>query len=328
MKPAPSPTNAASRRDFLAGAAVAAASATLTSLTPAVHAAGSDILRIGLIGCGSRGTGAAEQALRADKNTKLVAMGDMFPDKLQKSLSHLKRTSGIADRIDVKPDSSFTGFNAYQSVIEMADVVLLTTPPHFRPLHLKAAVAAGKHIFAEKPCAVDAQGVRAVLRACEEAKKKNLAVVAGLCWRYHHGMRETMKRVHDGSIGPITALQCTYNTGGLWSVKRQPGWSDMEWQLRNWLYFTWLSGDFNVEQHIHSIDKMAWVMKNEYPIRVVGSGGRQVRTDPLYGNIFDHHTVVYEYASGVKLFSACRQQVGCAQDVSDHIMGTKGYLPH
>lgn len=323
MKSDSSSQHAATRRDFLAGAAAAAAGATFASLTPAVHAAGSDILRIGLIGCGNRGTGAAEQALRADKNSKLVAMGDMFADKLQKSLDHLKRTAGIAERIDVKPESSFTGFNAYQSVIEMSDVVLLTTPPHFRPLHLKAAVAASKHIFAEKPCAVDAAGVRTVLKACEEGKKKNLAIVAGLCWRYHHGMRETMKRVHDGSIGDITALQCTYNTGGLWSEKRQPGWSDMEWQLRNWLYFTWLSGDFNVEQHIHSIDKMAWAMQNDYPLRAVGSGGRQVRTDPLYGNIFDHHTVVYEYASGVKLFSACRQQVGCAHDVSDHIMGTK-----
>lgn len=323
MNETSSSRNAATRRDFLAGAAVAAAGATLTSLTPAVHAAGSDTLRIGLIGCGNRGTGAAEQALKADKNTKLVAMGDMFPDKLQKSLSQLKRTSAIADRVDVKPETSFTGFNAYKSVIEMADVVLLTTPPHFRPLHLKAAVAAGKHIFAEKPCAVDAPGVRAVLKACEEAKQKNIAVVAGLCWRYHHGMQETMKRVHDGSIGPITALQCTYNTGGLWSVKRLPGWSDMEWQLRNWLYFTWLSGDFNVEQHIHSIDKMAWAMQNEYPVRAVGSGGRQVRTDPIYGHIFDHHTVVYEYANGVKLFSACRQQVGCVGDVSDHIMGAK-----
>jgi predicted dehydrogenase len=317
--------SAATRRDFLAGAVVAAAGVTLTSLTPAVHAGGSDVLRIGLIGCGSRGTGAAEQALRADKNNKLVAMGDMFPDKLKKSLTQLKGTSAIADRIDVKPAYCFTGFDAYKSVIEVSDVVLLTTPPHFRPLHLQAAVAAGKHVFAEKPCAVDAPGVRVVLHACEEAKKKNLAVVAGLCWRYHHGMRETMKRVHDGTIGAITALQCTYNTGGLWSVNRvsHPEWTDMEWQLRNWLYFTWLSGDFNVEQHIHSIDKMAWAMQNEYPIRAVGSGGRQVRTDPLYGNIFDHHTVVYEYASGVKLFSACRQQVGCAHDVSDHIMGSK-----
>ena len=324
MKPAPSSTNAATRRDFLAGAAVAAAGATLTSLTPAVHAAGNDVLRIGLIGCGGRGTGAAMQALRADKNTRLLAMGDMFDDKLQYSLGKLKQVADIADRIDVKPESSFTGFNAYKSVIEMSDVVLLTTPPHFRPLHLKAAVAAGKHIFAEKPCAVDALGVRAVLKACEEAKKKNLVLVAGLCWRYHHGMRATIDWVHKGIIGDITALQCTYNTGGLWSVRRKPGWSDMEWQLRNWLYFTWLSGDFNVEQHIHSLDKMAWVMQNEYPVRAVGSGGRQVRTDPLYGHIFDHHTVVYEYANGVKLFSACRQQVGCAPDVSDHIVGTNG----
>jgi predicted dehydrogenase len=321
----PSSTNAATRRDFLTGAAATAAGATLATLIPPVHAAGNDMLRVGLIGCGSRGTGAAEQALRADKNVKLVTMGDMFADKLKKSLEHLQNNSTVAGRVDVKPESCFTGFNAYKSVIEMSDVVLLTTPPHFRPIHLKAAVAAGKHIFAEKPCAVDAPGVRAVLDACEEAKKKNLIIVAGLCWRYHHGMRETMKRVYDGTIGDITALQCTYNTGGLWSVRREghSEWSDMEWQLRNWLYYTWLSGDFNVEQHIHSLDKMAWVMQNDYPVRAVGSGGRQVRTDPLYGNIFDHHSVVYEYANGVKLFSACRQQVGCAQDVSDHIMGSK-----
>jgi predicted dehydrogenase len=324
LTPSTSAANDATRRDFLAGAAVTAAGATLASLTPHVHAAGSDILRVGLIGCGGRGTGAAEQALRADPNVRLVAMGDMFADKLQKSLRQLKAAAAIANRIEVKPETSFTGFNAYKAVLELSDVVLLTTPPHFRPLHLQAAVAAGKHVFAEKPCAVDAPGVRAVLKACDEAKKKNLSIVAGLCWRYHHGMRETVKRIHEGMIGDITALQCTYNTGGLWSVRRQSGWSDMEWQLRNWLYFTWLSGDFNVEQHIHSLDKMAWVMRNEPPVRAVGSGGRQVRTDPLYGNVFDHHTVVYEYANGVKLFSACRQQVGCAQDVSDHIMGSKG----
>jgi predicted dehydrogenase len=320
-----SATQSATRRDFLAGAAAAAAGATLASLAPPhVHAAGSDILRVGLIGCGGRGTGAAEQALTADKNTKLVAMGDMFEDKLKFSLDQLKEKKSIADRVEVKPECCFTGFNAYKQVIDQVDVVLLTTPPHFRPIHFKAAVEAGKHIFAEKPCAVDAAGVRAVMAAAEEAKKKNLTVVAGLCWRYHHGMRETIKRVHDGLIGDLTALQCTYNTGGLWSVKRKPEWTDMEWQLRNWLYFTWLSGDFNVEQHIHSLDKIAWVMRNEYPVRAVGSGGRQVRTDPLYGHIFDHHTVTYEYANGVKLFSACRQQVGCPNDVSDHIMGTKG----
>jgi predicted dehydrogenase len=321
LSPASSPTSAATRRDFLASAAAAAA---LPSLTSAVHAAGSDILRVGLIGCGSRGTGAAEQALRADKNTRLVAMGDMFEDRLQSSLKDHLQKSGVAKQVEVKPDHCFTGFDAYKAVIEASDVVLLTTPPHFRPLHLKAAVAAGKHVFAEKPCAVDAPGVRTVLKACAEAKQKYLTVVAGLCWRYHRGMRETMKRVHDGSIGDITALQCTYYTGTPWKRERQPGWSDMEWQLRNWLFFTWLSGDFNVEQHVHSLDKMAWAMRNEYPIRASGCGGRQVRTEPVYGHIFDHHVVVYEYANGVKLFSACRQQSNCPGDVSDHIMGTKG----
>jgi predicted dehydrogenase len=189
---------------------------------------------------------------------------------------------------------------------------------------LKAAVEAGKHIFAEKPVAVDAPGVRIVLAACEEAKKKNLSVVAGLCWRYHHGMRDTMKRVREGMIGDITALQCTYYTTTPWKRERQAGWTDMEWQLRNWLFFTWLSGDFNVEQHVHSLDKMAWAMGDQYPISAVGTGGRQVRIEPVYGHIFDHHSVVYEYAQGVRLFSACRQQPGCPADVSDHIMGTKG----
>ncbi len=322
MKPASSNHDAATRRDFLAGAAATAAG--LASLSPHVYAGGSDILRIGLIGCGGRGTGAAEQALNADKNTKLVAMGDMFADRLQGSLQALKSNKSIGERVAVKPDTSFVGFDAYKSVIEMSDVVLLTTPPHFRPMHLKAAVEAGKHIFAEKPCAVDGPGVRAVLKACEEAKKKNLAVVAGLCWRYHRAMRETMKRVHEGMIGDITALQCTYNTSTPWKRERQPGWTDMEWQLRNWPFFTWLSGDFNVEQHVHSLDKMAWAMGDQYPVRAWGSGGRQVRVEPVYGHIFDHHTVVYEYANGVKLFSACRQQSGCKNDVSDHIMGSKG----
>jgi predicted dehydrogenase len=163
-----------------------------------------------------------------------------------------------------------------------------------------------------------------VLATCEEARKRKRCVVSGLCWRYHPAMRETIRRVHDGQIGDITALQCSYNTGALWDRKRQPGWSDMEWQLRNWLYFTWLSGDFNVEQHIHSLDKMAWALRDQYPIKASGMGGRQTRTDPLHGNIFDHHSVVYEYANGVKLFAYCRQQIGCAGDVSDHIMGTKG----
>jgi predicted dehydrogenase len=312
------------RRTFLTASAAAVTATALEALVPSVHAAGSDVIRVGLIGCGGRGTGAAAQALTADKGARLVAMADMFSDRLEQSLNILKDNKGIAQRIDVKPETCFTGFDAYKQVLPLVDVVLLTTPPHFRPLHLKAAVAAGKHVFAEKPCAVDAPGVRTVLAASAEAKQKNLSLVAGLCWRYHHGMRDTIAQVHEGAIGDITALQCSYNTGALWKRDREKGWSDMEWQLRNWLYFTWLSGDFNVEQHVHSLDKIAWVMHDEPPIKAVGLGGRQVRTDPVYGNIFDHHTVVYEYANGIKLFSSCRQQAGTAHDVSDHIMGTKG----
>jgi predicted dehydrogenase len=191
-------------------------------------------------------------------------------------------------------------------------------------LHLKAAVEAGKHLFVEKPVAVDAPGVRAVMAACAEAKRKNLSLVSGLCYRYENSKRETMKRVHEGAVGDIVALQTSYYTGPLWMYPRQEGWSDMEWQLRNWLYFTWLSGDHIVEQHIHSLDKMAWAMKDQTPLRASGTGGRQVRTGPEFGHIFDHHAVVFEYPHGVKLFSYCRQQAGCAHDITDHILGTKG----
>jgi predicted dehydrogenase len=220
----------------------------------------------------------------------------------------------------------FVGFKAYQDLLALKeiDLVILATPPGFRPQHLKEAVARGKHIFCEKPVAVDAPGVRSVLKTVEEAKKKKLSLVSGLCWRYDHGMRETFKRVQDGAIGNLTSLQTTYNTSGLWMVEPRKSWTGMEWQLRNWLYFTWLSGDFNVEQHIHSLDKIAWVMGDKYPVKAVGLGGRQVRTKSEYGHIFDHHSVVYEYENGVRLFSNCRQQDDCAKDISDHIVGTKG----
>jgi myo-inositol 2-dehydrogenase / D-chiro-inositol 1-dehydrogenase len=203
-------------------------------------------------------------------------------------------------------------------------VVLLTTPPHFRPAHLKAAITAGKHVFAEKPVAVDAPGVRSVLESAAEARRKNLSLVSGLCYRYQTAKRETIARIHDGAIGKVVAIQASYNTGSLWMYKRKPEWTDMEWQMRNWLYFTWLSGDHNVEQHVHSLDKAAWVMNDKPPVSAIGLGGRQVRVEPEYGHIFDHHAVVYDYADGTKLFAYCRQQPGAAIDVSDHILGTKG----
>ncbi|HWC89435.1 MAG TPA: Gfo/Idh/MocA family oxidoreductase, partial [Pirellulales bacterium] len=219
----------------------------------------------------------------------------------------------------------FVGFDAYKQLIATdVDVVLLATSPHFRPMHLKAAVEAGKHAFVEKPVAVDGPGVRSILETVELARQKNLAVVSGLCYRYDLPKRELVKRIHDGAIGDVRAMHVAYNTGTLWHHGRKPEWSEMEYQMRNWLYFTWLSGDFNVEQHIHSLDKAAWIMNDEPPLRATGLGGRQVRTGEEYGHIFDHMAVVYEYKNGTRLFSNCRQMAGCSVDVSDHLLGTKG----
>ena len=309
-----------SRRDFLTTSATLAGAAMIV---PHVHAAGAETIRVGLIGCGGRGTGAASQALRADPHAKLVAMGDMFEDRLEGALKTIKNDDDIAKKIDVKPEMRFTGWDAYKKVIHSGvDVVLLTTPPAFRPMHLKAAVEANKHIFCEKPMAVDAPGVRSVLATCREAKKRKLAVVAGFCYRYEKKKREIMKRIHGGDIGQITALQCIYHAGALWHTPREKGWDDMTYQLRNWPYFTWLSGDHIVEQAIHSIDKMSWAMQDEPPLKATGLGGRQSRTGPEFGHIFDHHAVIYEY--GVKLFHSCRQQKLTKQETSDFVYGTEG----
>jgi predicted dehydrogenase len=293
------------------------------TVAESAHAAGSDLLRVGLIGCGGRGTGAATQALNADKNVQLYAMADAFEDRLETSLGRLKKDEDIAGKINVAPDRRFVGFDAYQDVIASCDVILLCTPPHFRPMYLKAAVAAGKHIFAEKPCAVDAPGVRSVLATTEEAKKKGLSLVAGLQTRYSRHPQELIQRIRDGAIGQIVALQANDYRGPIWVRPRQPGWTDMYYQMRNWYYFTWLCGDFNVEQHVHMLDLCSWI-KNDYPVKAIGTGGRQVRTAPEYGHIYDHFSITYEYADGTKLFAACRQQPGCKNDISVHVFGSKG----
>jgi predicted dehydrogenase len=315
-----------SRREFLKHSTAVVVGGSMAAnllLSRSAHAAGSDMLKIGLIGCGGRGTGAVGNAFAADSNFKLTALADAFEDRLQGSLAQLKKTA--VDRVAVEPDHCFVGFDAYQKLLATdVDVVILATPPHFRPAHLKAAIASGKHVFCEKPVAVDAPGVRSVLATTEEARKKNLSIVSGLCYRYDLPKRELIKRVHDGAIGDILALQVSYNTGTLWHHGRKQSWSEMEYQLRNWLYFTWLSGDFNVEQHVHSLDKAAWVMHDEPPLRATGLGGRQVRIEEQWGNIFDHFSVVYEYANGTKLFAQCRQMAGCSTDVSDHLIGNKG----
>ena len=282
-----------------------------------------ETLRVGLVGCGGRGTGAAADALHSDNNLKLVAVGDVFPDRLKSSLETLKKQD-IANKIDIPEKHQFIGFDAYQKVIAESDVVLLATPPHFRPIHMQAAIDAGKHVFAEKPVAVDGPGVRKVLAICEAAKKKNLSVVSGLALRYSYGYRETVKRIHEGALGKIRMLQANDFRGPIWVKPRQADWTDMEYHMRNWYYFTWLSGDFNVEQHVHMLDLCSWIMKDEYPVRAYGVGGRQVRTAPEYGNIYDHHSVTYEYENGQKLFATCRQMAGCSNDISVHAAGEKG----
>jgi myo-inositol 2-dehydrogenase / D-chiro-inositol 1-dehydrogenase len=306
-----------SRRTFLqTSAATLAAGAALNA-----HAAGTDTLRVGLVGCGGRGTGAAAQALQADSNTKLVALGDAFADRIERCAGRLAE---FGARVDVPRERQFSGFDAFKGVIASSDVVLLCTPPGFRPLHLKAAVEAGKHVFCEKPMAVDGPGVRSVLQTAALAKEKKLNLVSGFCYRYDPPKRETVKRIHDRAIGNVLAIHVSYNTGSLWNVERTPAMTDMEWQMRNWYYFTWLSGDHIVEQHIHNLDKAAWVLMDTYPVAATGLGGRQVRTDPKFGHIYDHHAVVFEYESGVKVFSFCRQMPRCHQDVNDHVIGTNG----
>ncbi len=315
------------RRQFIRTSATMAGTAMATrslSSPPAVFAAGSDQLKVGLIGCGGRGTGAGQQALLADKNVQLTAMADAFEDRLSLSLKTLSAKDGLQGKLDVPPERQFVGFDAYRQLLATdVDVVLLTTPPHFRPLHLAAAIEAGKHVFAEKPVAVDAPGVRSVLRSCAEAKRKNLSVVSGLCLRYDRGFCETVRRLHDGAIGDLHTLVANDYRGKIWVKPRQPDWTDMHWQMRNWYYFTWLSGDFNVEQHVHYLDVCAWILGG-YPTKAIGMGGRQVRTDAMYGNIYDHHSVTYEYDNGVRLFSNTRQQARCKNDSGAYVRGAQG----
>ena len=316
----------ASRRDFLKGTTAAAAATLSTGLAaPLVHAAGSDTIKIGLIGCGGRGTGAAEQALTADSNSKLVAVADAFQDRIDESLYSIK-SSAIGSRVDVPKDRQYTGFDAYKNVIDQVDLVLLTTPPQFRPIHLTYAVEKGVNAFVEKPMAVDGPGLRKFLEACKVAKAKNLSLVNGFCWRYDGPRRETMKQVFDGKIGDIVAIETTYNSQGVWEPRktREECSSDMEYQMRNWYYYCWLSGDHIVEQAVHGIDTMGWVTGDILPIRCWGVGGRQSRTDAKYGNIWDHFSVVYEYPNNVRGYHHCRHWVHTTNQTKDYILGSKG----
>jgi predicted dehydrogenase len=303
----------------------AAGAAALGSLAlgRSAHAAGSDILKVGLVGCGGRGSGAAANALAADKNAQLTALADLFPENIRACRNNLKALA--PQQVAVADDHCFLGLDGYQRLIASGvDVVLLALPTFFHPHYLKACIEAGKHVFCEKIHAVDAPGIRMVLAAAEEARRKNLSIVSGLAWRYDTGVRETMQRVHDGAIGQIVAIEETCNTGSLRSRARQPQWTEMEYQIQDWYNFFWLACDLPGLNLVHNLDKAAWALHDEPPLRCWGTGGRQTRVGPQYGDAWDHFAIVYEYASGVRLYAYCRQQDACLTSIADHFLGTKG----
>ncbi len=320
----------ANRRDFLKAGAVATATAAAANLIPtAVHAAGDEVIKVGLIGCGGRGSGAAENILEADRTVRIHAVGDVFAEKahgLVKQFKTAARLKQYANRVDVG-DRVFDGLDAYQKVLESGiDLVILATPPGFRPTHLEAAIKAGKNIFTEKPVGVDAAGIRKVLSLVDEAKKKNLAIVAGTQRRHQAGYIETIKRIQDGELGDVVSARCAWNGDGIWFHPRKEGEADVHYQIRNWYHFLWLCGDHIVEQHVHNLDVCNWVMGG-HPVKAYGFGGRCYRKsgDPNeVGQIWDHFAVQYEYANGVPMFSTCTHIPGIKSDISESVYGSKG----
>ena len=320
----PNPDNARSettRRSFLKATSTAA---LLTGMASQAHAAPVDgTIRVGLIGCGGRGLGAAVNAMKADPNVRITAMADLFQPSIDRGMRSLKVHS--SEQFQVEADHTFTGFDSYKQLLATdVDVVLLASPPHYRPDHMEASVAAGKHIFCEKPVAVDPVGVRRVEASSKLAAEKGLNLVSGLCWRYDAGMMETVKRIHDGQIGKIVSTQADYLTNSLWTKIKKPEMTEMEYQCFNWYNYIWLSGDHIVEQFIHSLDKALWLRHDEPPVRAYGIGGRQRRTEVLNGNIYDHFSVTYQWADGTRTHANTRQMRNCKNQTEDFVFGTNG----
>ena len=320
-----------SRRDFLKTAS-AASLAALVGGSKGLFASGSDQIRVGLIGSGGRGTGAAMDCVRSSENIVIAAVGDLFKDRVDSALARFKERLA-PENITVTPETCFSGFDNYKKVLECdIDMVILAAPPHFRPEHLKASIEAGKHVFMEKPVAVDPVGVRSVIASSTKAGEKGLAIVAGTQRRHQAHYLEILKRILNGEMGEIVSGQCYWNQGGLWQERARQnwenreaqGWSDMEWHVRNWLFLTWLSGDHIVEQHVHNLDVINWAIGSP-PEKCTAMGGRAMRTEQHYGNIFDHFCVDYEYPNGVRVMSMCRQMAGCSNNVSERLIGTKGF---
>ncbi|MEI8071728.1 MAG: Gfo/Idh/MocA family oxidoreductase [Planctomycetota bacterium] len=328
-----------SRRGFVAAASALAATTAAVSvfidpMARVAHAAGGDRLKVGLVGCGGRGTGAASQAMIADPGVVLWALADPFAERLQSGAGVLLRAvadqarnnPSFKERFDCPAERQFSGFDGYKQLIEACDVVLLASPPAFRPVHLRAAVEAGKQIFCEKPMAIDAVGLRSVRDSAALAAEKKLALVSGFCWRYSARERDVYRRIHEGAIGPVRAVYTNYNAAGFRGESpRKAEWSDMEYCIHNWPYYTWLSGDHIVEQAVHSLDRLAWAMNDQMPVSVVCTGGREVRSDvPVGGNIYDHFMAAFDYADGRRGFHMCRHFPGASNDNSDYLIGTTG----
>jgi myo-inositol 2-dehydrogenase / D-chiro-inositol 1-dehydrogenase len=337
-------TTGLGRRDFVKTSTLAAGGALLVPnmLAAKAHIDGDDVITVALIGCGGRGTGAVMQALSTKENVRLVAMADAFRDRLDDcyktitadDVSDWTGTAGnFKDRIQVPEEHKFDGFGAYFKAIPLADVVILTTPPGFRPIHFEEAVRQNKQVFMEKPVATDAPGIRRVLAAAGEAKRKKLNIVVGLQRHYQTIYRNWVEMMQAGAIGDIVTSRVYWENDGVWVRTREEytqkagrPLTEMEYQMRNWYYFTWLCGDHICEQHIHNLDVGNWV-KNAYPVRAQGMGGRQVRTGPDFGEIFDHHFVEYEYEDGSRMISQCRHQPGTMSRVTEAFQGTNGTAP-
>jgi myo-inositol 2-dehydrogenase/D-chiro-inositol 1-dehydrogenase len=312
------------RRDFLKVSTVAASAAVTGTLgiTNSVYAGGSDIIRVGMVGCGGRNTGAAAQALTADSGARLVAMCDIFMDRVKDKRRLLKEQKG--NQVVVDDDHCFAGFDGYKHVIESSDVVVIANAAKFHPLHAMTAIRAGKHVFVEKPHGIDPAGIKLMQRAARRARRRGLCLVSDLHSRYHTGYAETVKRIQDGAIGDVIAIEENFLRAPYVIIDRKPGLSELQWQCSTQYHFRWLSGDDVPQSLVHNLDRSSWVLNNEVPVKCHGLGGRSSMTEPIYGDVFDHHSVIYECENGVRIYAFCRTTNGCYNDSSSVVLGSKG----
>jgi len=320
LNPGPSLT----RRQFLKASTVAASATALGTLeiSRSAHAAGSDILKVGMIGCGGCNSGAVAQALTADPGTRLVAMCDIFRDRIEGKREEIKKAKG--EQVCVNDDHCFTGFDGYKRVIEASDVVLIANAAKFHPLHALSSIQAGKHVFVEKPHGIDPRGVKLMQQACDLAKEKRLCIVSGLHSRFHTGYSESIWRIQDGAIGSIVTIEENFLRAPYGITERKPGLSELEWQCSTQYHFRWLSGDDVPQSLVHNMDRASWVLGNAVPVKCHGLAGRSSMIEPVYGDVFDHHSVVYEFENGVRAYALCRTTTGCYDEDSSLIFGTKG----